>query len=362
MSTAPAQPGGHLPSLDGLRAVSIVLVLIGHLSGTQNFPVLPVTHVLGDVANLGVSVFFVISGFLITTLLMKEQARNGFVSLKLFYARRALRIFPASFVLIGVVAALSATGYITLHRYDILAALTYTVNFYPGRSWWLGHLWSLSVEEQFYLVWPFAFAILGVRRSVPVALFGIAMGPVARAASWYFLRGTVWREAPMFPMVADSIAIGCLLALRREWLEQQRWYVWLFQPHLSILLIALVFFVNRLGAYTVVRVLGTSLINICLAVLVHRCVVHPNDTFGRCLNWKPLASLGGLSYSLYLWQQVFLNRASHSWVNAFPQNLFFAIAAALASYILLEKPLMRFRQRLQARERTDKGRRVVAVS
>jgi peptidoglycan/LPS O-acetylase OafA/YrhL len=322
-------------------------VLAGHLNGTRNFGSFPINAWLGDVAHLGVVVFFVISGFLITSLLIKEQSRRGSVSLKLFYARRALRIFPASFALIGVVAALSAAGLITLHRYDILHALTYTVNFSPERSWWLGHLWSLSVEEQFYLLWPFAFAALGARKSLSVALLGIALGPIARMAAWYFLRGTVWRDAPMFPMVADSIAVGCLLALQREWLEQQTWYRRLFQPQWSLALLAIVFLVNRLMGYTVVHVFGSSIINISLAVLIHRSVYFSRDAVGQMLNWRPLAFVGTLSYSLYLWQQLFLNRASDAWLHAFPQNLAFAVFAALGSYLLLERPLMRFRQQLR---------------
>lgn len=347
MSTAPVETEGHLPSLDGLRAISVVLVVIGHLTGTRNFPSLPGIHLLGDIAHLGVTVFFVISGFLITSLLMKEYARNGYVSLKLFYARRALRILPASLALIGVAATLSAAGFITLHRYDLVTALTYTINFHPERSWWLGHLWSLAVEEQFYLLWPFAFAMLGGRRSLTVALLAIAMGPMARAASWYFLRGTIWRDAPMFPMVADSLAIGCVLALQRRWFEQQSWYVGLFRPQWSLLLIGILFLFNRMHRYSVVSIVGTTLINVCLAILIHRSMVRANDLFGRCLNWKPVVFVGVFSYSLYVWQQLFLNRASGAWVNAFPQNLFFAIAAGLASYLLLEKPLMSFRQRLR---------------
>ena len=340
--------GGHLPSLDGLRAISIVLVLVGHLNGTRNFGVFPIKEWLGNIAHLGVVVFFVISGFLITSLLTKEHSRRGSVSLKLFYARRALRIFPASFALIGVVAALSAAGVIVLHRYDLIHALTYTINFSPERSWWLGHLWSLSVEEQFYMLWPFAFAALGPRKALWVAVLAIALGPVARASSWYFLRGSPWRDTPLFPVVMDSIAVGCLLALLRDWLEQQAWYKRVFEPRWSLLLLVALFLVNRLMDYTVVSVVGSCFTNIALAILIHRSVYLSGDAMGRILNWKPLVFLGTLSYSLYLWQQLFLNRTSTAWVNAFPQNLILAILVALASYVLLERPLMRFRERLRS--------------
>ena len=106
----------HLPSLDGLRAISIVLVLLGHLNGTSGFGKLPWLGIAGDIAHLGVVVFFVISGFLITGLLIKEREKTGRVSLKLFYARRALRIFPASFMYLGVIATAAALGYVVLQR------------------------------------------------------------------------------------------------------------------------------------------------------------------------------------------------------------------------------------------------------
>jgi peptidoglycan/LPS O-acetylase OafA/YrhL len=152
----------------------------------------------------------------------------------------------------------------------------------------------------------------------------------------------------MFPMVADSIAIGCLLANISGWLEKKNWYLQLFRPVYSIGLLALLLVINRYMDYTIVAVAGASIINASLAILIHRCVYRPHDLLGRVLNWKPIVFIGVLSYSLYLWQQLFLNRESSAWINTFPQNLIFAIAAALASYFLLEKPLLKLRRRLQA--------------
>jgi peptidoglycan/LPS O-acetylase OafA/YrhL len=100
--------------------------------------------------------------------------------------------------------------------------------------------------------------------------------------------------------------------------------------------------------YTLVSVFGWSVINLSLAVLIHRSVYHSRGLIGRILNWKPIAFVGVLSYSLYLWQQPFLDRYSTAWVNRFPQNLAFSVAAALTSYLLLEKPLLKLRRRLRA--------------
>ncbi len=339
--------GGRLASLDGLRAISITLVLIGHLSGTHRFATLDFG--IGDYAHFGVVVFFVISGFLITSLLISEFDANGSVSLKLFYARRSLRIFPASYTYLAVVCALWIVGLIHLRPSDLWHSLTYTVNYMPDASWEVRHLWSLSVEEQFYLLWPFTFAALGPRKATWAAAGVILFGIFARIGDRFILIGTPYHDQPWFPMIADSLATGCVLARLRGWLEQQTWYLQLFRPVYSLLLLALILLSNRYGGYTIVSVFGTTIAYLALAVLIHRSVYHANDPIGWILNCKPVAFVGVLSYSLYLWQQLFLNRYSGAWVNAFPQNIIFSVAAALASYFLIEKPLLGLRHRLRAR-------------
>src|SRR5580692_8626360 len=141
----------RIASLDGLRAVSILLVLTSHsILGTHSFAF----RLLFLHADLGVRVFFIISGFLITTLLLNERAESGGISLRLFYIRRTLRILPAFYLFVGTVAILNALGVIAVPPGNWVYVLTYTLNFDPHPPWVLGHLWSLSVEEQFYLLWP----------------------------------------------------------------------------------------------------------------------------------------------------------------------------------------------------------------
>ena len=337
---------GRLASLDGLRAISVLLVLVGHLSGTRGFgrPNLGI----GDYAHLGVVVFFVISGFLITTLLLSEHAKNKSVSLKLFYARRSLRIFPASYAYLACISLLWLAGLVHLQGRDLWHAATYTMNYTPGRAWEVGHLWSLSVEEQFYLLWPFAFVALGPRRAIWAAASVILLAPVARSADRLFLIGTPYHDLEMFPMVADSLAMGCLLAGVRGRIEQWGWYLRLFRPVYSFLLLALILLINRYMGHTVVWVFGTSIVNAGLAILIHRSVYKPGGWIGMALNWGPVAFVGVLSYSLYLWQQLFLDKHSGAWVNAFPQNLVFVFVAALGSYLILEKPANKLRHRLRA--------------
>jgi peptidoglycan/LPS O-acetylase OafA/YrhL len=339
------KPSGHIPSLDGLRAISILLVLLGHLSGTAGF--INFDPGIGDFAHLGVVVFFVISGFLITSLLYTEHSKRGCVSLKLFYARRSLRILPAAYCYLLCVVIFWQLGVFNLNASDVLHSITYTVNYMPHPSWQIGHLWSLSVEEQFYLIWPVLFVILGPRRGIWATAIAILAGPPARAFAWIMLRGSPYHDLNMFPMVADSLATGCLLAQSRTWLESQKWYIRLFLPSYSILILILILLANRYMGYGLVEVFGKSVVNLGLAVLVHRSVYLWRDGIGRILNSKGVAFVGVLSYSLYLWQQPFLNRNSSAWMARFPANLILTILVAMSSYLLLEKPLMGLRHRLR---------------
>ncbi len=171
--------------------------------------------------------------------------------------------------------------------------------------------------------------------------------PIARATAWLFFRGTDYYEIPMFPVVADSIAMGCVLAILREKLELQSWYLHLFHAKFALPLAVAVLLMNSCLGYTVVYVVGSSFINLILAILIHRSVYSHSDWVGRLLNLKPLVAIGTLSYSLYIWQQLFLNRKSEAWTAAFPQNLVLTVIVALASYHFLEKPFLKLRSRLR---------------
>lgn len=132
------QPNHRIQSLDGLRAISIPFVLLGHLGGSQGFPRLDLG--IGDYARLGVVVFFVISGYLITTLLENEWKKTGTVALGRFYIRRALRLLPAEYVYLICVFSLAQIGFINLTAPDFWHSVAYIVNYLPNRSWEIGHL------------------------------------------------------------------------------------------------------------------------------------------------------------------------------------------------------------------------------
>ena len=328
----------RIPSLDGLRAISIAMVLLGHLGGTRGF--LPL-GTLPAMAGLGVRVFFVISGFLITTLLLREWATTGKISLSGFYLRRTRRIFPAFYTFVGVMAL---TGFLSSR--DFWHALTYTTNFDtdPNRGWYVGHIWSLSVEEQFYLLWPVLFVWAGPARALWVAAVGVLAAPLFRGAGYFIFSDQLMREA--FPMVMDSIATGCLLAAAQPLLAGSKKYQeWIGRSWILGVPLVLVV-LNQLTSILWFHYLfGQTLSNILIALLIDHVVRFPAGRFGKVLNLRPLVFVGTLSYSLYLWQQPFLNRGGDGLFHTFPLNLSAAIGCALVSYYLVERPMLRLGNR-----------------
>jgi peptidoglycan/LPS O-acetylase OafA/YrhL len=131
----------RIPSLDGLRALAILLVLFAHAHQTRGSPDVPALYALGRRGAMGVDVFFVISGFLITTLMFREKDRTGRLALGAFYLRRLLRIVPAYAALLVVVAVLTALVATRMTGLEWLAALTWTVNFVRSPAWEVGHAW-----------------------------------------------------------------------------------------------------------------------------------------------------------------------------------------------------------------------------
>ncbi|HUQ07759.1 MAG TPA: acyltransferase [Kofleriaceae bacterium] len=339
----------RIPSLDGLRALSIVLVLVSHLLGTRGFPVGPrAMGAIGDFGYLGVRVFFVISGFLITSLLLAEQEKTGSISLKGFYARRAWRIFPAFYTFVAAMVLAWLMGSIVLHLGDIVAAVTYTMNYHYDRSWELGHIWSLSIEEQFYMVWPAMFLIGGPRRVVPISLAMMAIAPCLRAAAFFTLERPDDVTMEAYPCVMDSIATGCLLAALKPRLDLSTRYLQALRSPAFVLVPIAVALANIPTWWVFEYTTNVTIQNIGVALCVDRCVRNSDDWIGKVLNWSPLVWLGGLSYSLYLWQEPFLNHYAKSDVNTFPLNVILAFTCAVASFYLVETPFLQWRDRRKA--------------
>lgn len=349
---APGDRDRRIPSLDGLRAISIALVLLAHASLTPGFP-----HWMRDaiapfgLGNLGVRVFFVISGFLITGLLVREHATKGRISLRSFYLRRTFRIFPAYYAYLFCVLVAAALRWLPpVPPKALLHALTYTVNYTDIGTWMTAHFWSLSVEEQFYLLWPPILVWLGIRGGFRAATAFVLLSPVVRillyqfVPSWHDVMGT------SFESVGDAIATGCLLSYWRDGLWARGWYRRLLSSGWVVLIpLAVVALTVLDGRPRFSFALGIPMKNIGIAIMLDWSVRFPASRVGRFLNAPAVAFVGVLSYSLYVWQQLFIVHDFGSRWLRFPLNLGWAFLAALLSYHLVEQPALRLRARIERR-------------
>lgn len=338
MTALHCKNSGRIDSLDGLRAASILLVCIGHLAGTVNFPeiLLP----LHSIGNYGVKVFFVISGFLITLLLIQEKNKTGFINLKHFYIRRTLRLFPAFYFYILCIALAEYFGLITLLPGDLLHATTYTMNYHHERSWWLNHTWSLAVEEQFYLIWPSLICLAGMLRAKKIAIIAILIIPIIRCIMWYEFDASPSAMTRQFEAVADALATGCLLAyLHQGGIKLPKWcnsWLFIFVPISMIALPSTFYIIDNGLFYTV----GQSYINLTSAIIILRYMSVKEGLSFKLLNSPPAIWLGGMSYSLYLWQEPFLNSWVRDWYASWPINIVLTFLFACFSFYVIEKPIM----------------------
>ena len=319
------RPMNRIPSLDGMRALSITLVVLGHWAELKYH-----SDVAGAFANLGVRIFFIISGYLITTLLLKEHSRTSKIDLLEFYKRRAYRILPAAIVFMTVVfvAYWQQTTW-----YHMLAAALYLANFDFTHPWFLGHLWSLSVEEQFYFLWPGVLSRWFGRRGI-VLVAVVAFAPCYRVLCHFM--GLHGRADETFPAVADILAFGCLLAIYADRIPRTK-SAWAAMMTLPVVLVPIYTGILRFHITPVLLFVLWPLMHACIAgLLLH--VVRRRYWF-LCVT--PVVWLGRISYSLYLWQQLFVfGTRPRPWYF-----IFLAIGLACASYYFVEQPVLRLREK-----------------
>lgn len=334
-----------IPSLDGLRGVSILLVILGHARGTTGFPSW-VPSFMTEHAALGVQIFFVISGYLITTLILDEERKTGSISLKMFYARRTIRIFPPFYLFLLVLTIGVWTGMLRLPKYNLLFAVTYLMNWVPVGigAWVTGHLWSLSAEEQFYLVWPAAIKFAGKGRALAIAAIVAVGSPLVALALYQVSQDLGIR---FLGVVSDSIACGCVLAGIMPWLRRQKLFWTALSARaggLTILMIPLIDHRNHPRIHLLVI---ETVLNFCICYCIARYTEFSKTIGGTVLNNRALAAVGRISYSMYLWQQVFLSPKGTVLVQTFPINVVSTFCCAAVSYMIVEQPLAGLRKRLR---------------
>ena len=358
----PSRSLGQIRGFDGIRGVAVLIVFVSHLEVILPIPSLLV--IPGGTVSL--DMFFVLSGFLITMLLLREQARYGRVGRLAFYRRRAMRLLPALAV---VVLATSLFAYATHHWGktevpSILSVTFYYSNYYLAASPnaycanlanGFQHLWSMSFEEQFYLIWPWVtIALLSIRtrlRTVVIILLSlIALVAIHRALSYHGIHS--WcSDFHRTDTRADSILWGALLAhiwvRGREPKRGVRIAAWIAAAFLLVCMPL----ANLTGPFLYRG--GLVAIDFACAVLI--LAVLDRRWIGRRLfELKPFVGLGLVSYAFYLWHMPVFYAVKHydrHWDDTLRVAVAFAVTLALtiASWFLLERPMMHWKNRIERR-------------
>lgn len=350
-----------MPSLDGLRAVSIALVFFAHAD-------MPIGILFPG--GFGVTVFFFLSGFLITTLMRREYEKNGSISFRKFYLRRVLRILPVFYL---VLAAAVALTYLLDYPGELdfagvaAQALHYTnywiiYQSFDGLPHGTGVFWSLAVEEHFYLLFPLVFIALMHSKTRPARQALLLLAACVALLVWRVVLST-WLDADTLLVQRveigsdtrfDSMLYGCILALYgNPALDTSRFgerqWKYLFLP---LGICGLLFSFGYRDEYFR-DTFRYTLQGICLVPVFVCAVRYPQWLPMRPLNFRPVAFIGVLSYSLYLVHQVVLFAVEHSFpvLGAMARGLValaISLAVAASLYVAVEKPCARLRHRLRA--------------
>lgn len=342
----------HLPALDGVRAVAVFLVIFFHFG----FLRVPGAH--------GVMIFFVLSGFLITWLLIKENEKTGTISLTGFFKRRTLRIFPAFYAY-----WLLLVGYLLVTRRPVLwphawSSFFYVSNYYiavhgdPNNGF--SHTWSLAIEEQFYLLWPLVFLLWrrSLARTATFLVVLILTVWVYRAVLCFGFAMSQDYIYAAFDTRLDELMVGCLTAII---IKQGRLSVFwraatahALLPLVTIALILVSIFIGDAYIYRYRDVFGFAIEPPLIAILLVQMIVLSTTPLWSWTEWPVLKFLGRISYSLYLYQQLTLAPAKRMFgsyplmVQLIAAILITIIVAAISFYVI-EQPFLKLKgMRLRA--------------
>jgi peptidoglycan/LPS O-acetylase OafA/YrhL len=355
------RPTNRIPTLDGWRGVAILLVLIDHTARHSRFK----DQMWASLGFFGVDIFFVLSGYIITARLMEERAKSSAIDLYAFSLRRAFRILPPVVAYLVTVCLLALFLRMNIGPSEVFGSLFFFRNYQiaasPGGIY-TAHFWSLSIEEHFYLLWPPLLLWLGNRRGIWLAAIGAVTCGLWRIYDYThptgMIGGLLSGSIPELRFLRtdvrlDGLLLGCLLALV---LPSIRGFIFRNFPKETPLFAALFIFFNlqwnkgypTLTTYLLVTVMVAS------TLVVEEGLVH------KWLNLRPLVWVGTVSYSIYIWQQLFLlhpdSGAPLGILSALPFSIACIFATAACSFYFIEQPAIAFGKRKLVRKNAKRMR------
>ena len=337
----------HLPSLNGLRGISIILVVVTHLGLAQNTFLPKIFY-----SSLGVNTFFVLSGFLINTLCIREINLKGNLSLRSFYFRRILRIFPLSYLYIGVIFLINILCHLNIGSIQFVGTMFFITNIKYFRThsltWFFGHYWTLSIEEQFYIIFP--FVLKNCKRVFIIAIVIIPFVlPILCTIQEYILgiKSGLFYGLTHYFVKFQSISIGCLFSI----LSFQKAFDYDFIRSTkiigNIITFILLYYFGHDHYYSGKLIYFSLLVSILTGYILISNITESKDIIFKLLNSKLLSFIGVLSYSIYIWQQIFTSGdvgLSKLFVT-YPTNLIFIIIVPIISYYCYERYFLRLKSR-----------------
>jgi peptidoglycan/LPS O-acetylase OafA/YrhL len=348
-------------SLDGLRALSILGVIWLHTwIGTPGFEWLRRAPVIRN-GGFGVQVFFTISGFLITTLLLREREKHGDISLKDFYIRRALRIWPLYYAVLGLYIVLvlltqrrTEDGRLFFHC--LPSYLTYTYTWFNPMRWAgkepiFNFAWSLSTEEQFYFVWPIAIKVLR-RRGAAIAMASlIVIRAIAQFGGFDGILPPESLPGRILMSVSVPICAGALLACALD----ERGSFQILHRLLGAKATAPIALLLLAASVTWYETDGVVLSWVLLPIFVGACVAREDNGLAALLKWRPMAFIGTISYGMYLFNTLVVKAGRpmlghlgiHQPVLAFPIVIGGTVLVSFLSYRYFETPFLKLKTRFE---------------
>ena len=347
---SPTTPLHYMPQLDGLRTFAVLAVMVSHF--------LPRTQDYADLGGLGVKIFFVLSGFLITSILLRSkllverEEQSVAFTFRQFYVRRALRIFPPYYLLLIII---TLTGVPTMHAaWNWHAAYLSNIYFFMKRGFdeYVSHFWSLSVEEQFYLIWPWIILLVPRKRLQSLIVALILIGPISRLTCTLILTDS--QLVGVLPLSCfDKLGMGALLAVWSEPSFLKKKYaarlsgIGLYAG-LPLLVLALVLRLLNTGQlfHVVFSDFSIALIGVWL---ISKASVGFEGKIGRLLEWRPVTYMGTISYGVYLYHNfmrllvpAILRRVGLSHISLGLKLILMSLATfgiASASWYFFERPV-----------------------
>jgi peptidoglycan/LPS O-acetylase OafA/YrhL len=344
--TSPIAIGVRIATLDGWRGVAILLVLLEHAGQYGRFK--DRTHF----GQFGVDIFFVLSGYIITTRLIRERDLSARIDLRSFYLRRAFRILPLVILYLSALCLVSRSLNLGgVHWQELVGSLFFFRNYQFAanpRGVYTAHFWSLSIEEQFYLVWPALFLWLGNKRALRFAIIGACASAVWRfheCNDGFFSAARPLLHAIQTDARLDGLFLGGALALLLTLPRVHTFILANFQKELPVLLLP-AFVVTLL----IVNDTPSFILYLLIAVTLAYTLVVKQGPMFWLLNLLPLVWVGEISYSLYIWQQIFLLHPTGllplGRLGVFPFNLACLLVVAACSFYFVERPAVRLGKRL----------------